>query len=304
VSAASWILITVATSWVAAGNRNDVNRAEKLAAAHQCGPALFSWLSARRTQGHVRPGPHVKACLALFRPIKQHLPPVRLSVWPPLRQEQWIRIPEGTFLMGSNDEEKTRAALHEPGQQASFWHEPPLHQQPLSDFFIARTEVTHAQWAACVQAGRCPTRSGRPTLPVVSVTWSEARAYCHWVGGRLPTEAQWEKAARGPFIPRNIWPWGRRPTCSRRKPNGPGPIAAQACDQSVYGVMDMGGNVAEWVREQKRLSKKGTVVLVKGGSWKSSVASSRIASRRWVVSTTRKNDIGFRCVVTSRTRSL
>ena len=303
----SWILAALVAASVPASSKDDANRAKKLAAAQRCGPALFYWFVSTSSHSHATVDRHIKHCLSLLRHPKQRrtIPSFRLRAWPSLHQTQWIRIPAGNFLMGSNDEEKTWFSHRAPSQRHRIWQESPLHQQRTREFLIARTEVTHMQWTACVRAGRCPTHPGPPNLPIVSVTWIEAQAYCHWVGGNLPTEAQWEKAARGPQVPRNIWPWGKRVclSCSNGQPGGPNPVATQPCDQSVYGVMDMGANVAEWVLDGKQTRKTGSLALVKGGSWKASSATSRIAFRRWVPSTTRRSDIGFRCVVTSRTRS-
>jgi len=162
--------------------------------------------------------------------------------------------------------------------------ETPLHTVYLDGYFIDKHEVTNGQYAQCVAAGVCkdpPTYtydgqdiytdnhygdSQYANYPVTMVTWNDADNYCSWVGKSLPTEAQWEKAARGSSDTR-IWPWGNSyPTCSILTfwDHGPGnsdmcgtnvngvataPVGSRPGGASPYGVMDMAGNVWEWVAD-------------------------------------------------------
>ena len=168
---------------------------------------------------------------------------------------EWVELSGGSFDMGASD-----------GQQ----DEAPVHVVELSAFAMARTETTVRQYEQCVAVGACtmPDSAGpamsygkpdRRSHPVNGVTWDDADAFCHWAGGYLPSEAQWEFAARsgGKAIP---WPWGSaRATCERAVMNGddglgPGcgrkttwPVCSKPLGGTAQGLCDMGGNVAEWV---------------------------------------------------------
>lgn len=133
----------------------------------------------------------------------------------------------------------------------------------LPTFLIDRTEVTVGQYSACVEAGACSapnTRndcnfgaSGRRDHPVNCVDWEQARAYCAWAGKRLPTEAEWEKAARG--VDGRRYPWGDEgPTPTRANLSGAhdgfsatSPVGRFLAGASPFGALDMLGNVSEWL---------------------------------------------------------
>jgi serine/threonine-protein kinase len=230
-----------------------------------------------------------------------------------------VFIPAGAFLMGSADTDRSADPIEQP-----------QHQVTLDEFWIDQTEVTNAMYALCVQDGAClaprsrnsATRInnnyyGNPQFdhyPVIFITLEDARAYCRWAGngtGRLPTEAEWEKAARGPDG--QLYPWGD---------DAPGPTRAnyggtlgdtQAAGQyagfaSPYGALDMAGNVAEWVNDGYKAygpdpvfnpigSNNTSSWVLRGGSWKSSANGIRAAARvRFIQTTYRGNDVGFRCV--------
>ncbi len=154
-----------------------------------------------------------------------------------------VVIPAGEFVMGSNTS----------GER----DERPEHRLALPAFAMDRTEVTRANYYRCVRAGVCedawlPRDTFRdPAQPIVAVSWFAARAYCHWAGGRLPTEQEWEKAARGPEG--RTYPWGNdAPTPARavyhlRMNLGhPAPVGTHPGGDSPYGLHDMAGNVWEW----------------------------------------------------------
>src|SRR5262249_12102561 len=137
-------------------------------------------------------------------------------------------------------------------------------------FTIDRTEVTRAAYAACVAARRCKPvpaaaagpADGDPQLPVTGVSWADAQAYCKFASGRLPTEIEWEKAARG--TDGREYPWGGELDCARanwgnfegegpcagKNPGRPTPVGRYPAGASAYGAQDMGGNVWEWVADK------------------------------------------------------
>lgn len=161
-----------------------------------------------------------------------------------------VIVPAGPFMMGCNPAVDTCDLLLD---------EMPYHEVTLSDFEIDVTEVSQSAYQACVSAGPCgaPTMYydpvGTPMHPVIHVTWQQAFAYCAWVGKRLPTEAEWEKAARGtdgrPF------PWGSAPPdCTLGNlaacPDGyTQPVGSYPAGASAYGALDMAGNAREWVSD-------------------------------------------------------
>lgn len=160
-----------------------------------------------------------------------------------------IEIPAGTFTMGSE---------HDQDQ--------PEHEARMAAFSIDATEVTVAQYAACVDAGACKPPTGgvydvlcasndvnwnasdRPDHPMNCVPWDQAHAFCGWAGKRLPTEEEWEYAARG--TDGRTYPWGNDPPttqlCWQRRETGTCPAGQSSGDKSPFGVMDMAGNVSEW----------------------------------------------------------
>ncbi len=170
-----------------------------------------------------------------------------------------VLIPEGTFEMGCDWGTDPYLCTVE---------ESPLHTVQLDADYIDKHEVTNSRYAACVDAGVCsaPKRTSSPTwpsyygdpayanYPVIYVDWLQAGAFCEWEHKRLPTEAEWEKAARG-ASDRRAFPWGNdTPPCGRA--NGPTgcvgdttAVGSYSAGASPYGVMDMAGNVLEWVND-------------------------------------------------------
>lgn len=199
-----------------------------------------------------------------------------------------IIIPAGPFLMG------------EPGQPVE-----------LPEFRIAKYPVTNAEYYRFVEATghRCPDhwlRDGRypPELarhPVVFVSWESAVAYAEWVGARLPTEAEWEKAARG--TDGRLYPWGNEflpQNCntSEAGTDGTRPVEAYPGGASPYGVMDMAGNVWEWTATN--YDAEGVWRVLKGGAWDyKGIKDTRCAYRVYFRPDFRNGAVGFRCCWTN-----
>jgi serine/threonine-protein kinase len=220
----------------------------------------------------------------------------------------WATIPAGDFLMGSTgadkmawDDEKPQFSVH------------------LPEYRIGLTPVTNRQYQQFVEAtghrvpdhwkdGRIP--SGKADHPVVGITWHDAQAFCTWAEVRLPTEAEWEKAARG--TDGRIWPWGNNaPTdehCNfNRSVSDTTPVGNYQPGASPYGVLDMAGNVWEWTstlykgypyksddgREDPKAS--GTRVL-RGGAFYNDENFVRCAFRYNIDPTFRYYGVGFRVV--------
>ncbi len=168
-------------------------------------------------------------------------------------------VPAGEFTMGHTEE----------GMDTS-----PAHQVSLQDFLIDKTEVTVAQYKACVDCGACqaPLRDGSHTgrepyygnpaydnFPVIFISWVDAKAYCEAIGKRLPTEAEWEKAARGASA--NVYPWGAaKPTINNanflyeelsmfERRNDTVAVTDFEAGKSPYEALNMAGNVREWVED-------------------------------------------------------
>jgi len=161
-----------------------------------------------------------------------------------------VKIPAGSFASGCKDAADTDCY----GDESSVL-------TYVSEFFIDRTEVTQSAYKQCIDAGACTapattTTYFNPTTmpqhPVADVTWYQAAQYCKWAGKRLPTEAEWEKAARG--RDGRKYPWGTlAPDCTLANANNCNTkfqaVGSHPTGASPYGVLDMAGNVAEWVRD-------------------------------------------------------
>jgi len=178
-----------------------------------------------------------------------------------------VHVPGGTFQMGSSDAEIDAAFAQCEQDWGSgncerswFEDESPQHAVTLDDFWIDRTEVTNAQYALCVADGVCDRSSyaddedyNGDDQPVVGVSWYDADAYCKWAGAQLPTEAQWEYAARGEQG--YIYPWGNdAPTCERAQFGSCSgrtiPVGTLLDGASWCGALDMAGNVWEWTEDR------------------------------------------------------
>ena len=259
-----------------------------------------------------------------------------------------VVIPAGAFWMGTAKEELPALVEACKGQgrdeaqcRALFEREQPRHRVVLEGFYLDRFEVTNARFERFVVSARHRTTAERegsgwvhrvkdgwvevkgaswktpdgprtdrtPDGPVVQVSWDDARAYCGWAGKRLPTEAEWEKAARGTDGRR--YPWGDEWDPSRVKresARGPTSVGSYPGGVSPYGVHDMAGNVWEWVadwydRDYYRRSPERNPTgpptaqfkVLRGGSWADTPISLRSAYRDVAPQESRNAYLGFRC---------
>ncbi|MFM8320313.1 MAG: SUMF1/EgtB/PvdO family nonheme iron enzyme, partial [Chloroflexota bacterium] len=225
-----------------------------------------------------------------------------------------VYIPAGEFQMGSD-----------PADRQAGDEEKPAHAVYLRAYWIDRTEVTNAMYARCEAAGDCQppaqraskTRpdyygaAGFENYPVIYVAWEDARAYCAWADRRLPSEAEWEKAARGEDA--RPYPWGDRlPSAALANFNSQVgdtlPAGSYPAGASPYGVLDLAGNVAEWVADWYTESyyslapytnppgpRQGEFRVLRGGSWFSQARAMRAAFRLWNYPALQADTVGFRC---------
>ncbi len=219
-----------------------------------------------------------------------------------------VIVDAGPFMMGCND------GVDDLCNQ----DESPYHEVTLDCFQIDSTEVTRADYNTCIEAGVCTTPAcdfdpvGLAEHPVTCVTWDDAAAYCAWAGKRLPTEAEWEKAARGTSGVR--YPWGNDwfDDCDLVNANlcrlDTEPVGTHPTGASIYGAMDIAGNVREWVNdrygstyytaspaENPQGPDMGALRVIRGGSWNSSVVEFRTSFRGADAPTLADNETGFRC---------
>jgi len=233
-----------------------------------------------------------------------------------------VYIPAGKFIMGSNDVDNLNLAKEFGAREKMFFeNEKPVRIIYLKGFYIDKYEVTNKEYSLLITKARYspppPQWKDKISLqlrenhPVFNVNWFDAEAYCAWRGKRLPTEEEWEKAARGPRG--NRYPWGD--TFDEEKGNlnlkDTVPVGTIPEDKSYYGVYDMGGNLMEWTSswykpypgstfpskdygEKFRVVRGSTGNIV--GHYHITKIFSRSSYRHTQLSNAKTIDLGFRCV--------
>jgi formylglycine-generating enzyme required for sulfatase activity len=241
-----------------------------------------------------------------------------------------VHVPAGEFLMGSKE-----------GDPDAYDNEHPQHTVYVSEFWIDKTEVTNEQYGHCVAAGVCQALSDYvcqasadadnvvlfnvADQPVVGVSWYDAQTYCEWVRKRLPTEAEWEKAARG--TDGRKYPWGNSfddckvnfcdaANCAFNHRYGgndgyqcTAPVGSYPEGASPHHALDMAGNVEEWCQDwydadyyasspqrDPQGPSSGNRRVTRGGSWYSNQTFVRTTSRDWGFPHVGNQYVGFRCV--------
>ncbi len=235
-----------------------------------------------------------------------------------------VCVPAGEFLMG--------AAATDPQAQDN---EKPQHRVYLDAFWIDRTEVTNENFARCVAAGACHPRKYTPYLdgvssrtrpdyygnpqydsyPVLLYDADEAQTYCHWADRRLPTEAEWEKAARGADT--RLFPWGNDLDCAKANYLGctddTAEVTSSLTGASPYGALHLAGNVWEWVADWYEPDyyayaptrnplgpETGEFRVRRGGGWKSLASELRVTARaNGNPQHYFDGQMGFRCAVST-----
>ncbi|MEI7989205.1 MAG: SUMF1/EgtB/PvdO family nonheme iron enzyme, partial [Chloroflexota bacterium] len=217
-----------------------------------------------------------------------------------------VCVQAGEFLMGSKKEDPL-----------SYPNEHPQHNVYLDAFWIDRTEITNLMYGRCVQTGECKppikgsyqyNNASYANHPVI-VDWQSAQAYCQWSNRRLPSEAEWEKAARG--VDTLTYPWGNEISCQDANYSGcigdSKPVGSYLDSASPYGALDMAGNVWEWVADwydkgyyanspsiNPQGPSSGERHVLRGGAWDDSYDRNlRTAYRNGL----EKDTTGFRCVL-------
>lgn len=211
------------------------------------------------------------------------------------------RVTKGSFIMGNNEGEAD---------------ERPEHSVMLDAYWIDVYEVTNSDYEKCVQAGKCRAAEkykgfDDPSKPVVGVSWFDAADYCAWVEKRLPTEAEWERAARGDDG--RFYPWGNTLDCLHANYRecalkSTTTVGSYPEGKSPYNLMDMAGNASEWVAdwydpnyyasspiENPKGPETGKYRVVRGGSWLRYAYLMKSSDRAALSPHTRNNSTGFRC---------
>jgi formylglycine-generating enzyme required for sulfatase activity len=237
---------------------------------------------------------------------------------------EFVLVPGGTFRMGCESQDTE-----------CFDNEKPAHPVSVGEFWLGMTDVTVAAYAKCVQAGACEGsiqsidtethacnwKNGRMDHPMNCIKWDESERFCRWVGGRLPTAEEWERAAKGGED--RVYPWGDQPPngalanfCDKNCPDafndeqrqrwtdnhwidyaqddgyaGTSPVGVYPSGASKWGLLDMSGNVWQWTASNYDATNK----EVRGGGWAGTHRDLRASYRYRHRPSDRLTFVGFRC---------
>jgi formylglycine-generating enzyme required for sulfatase activity len=221
------------------------------------------------------------------------------------RNDEFVRIPAGSFKMGSASGQEDEAPVHDVYVDAFEMAVYPVTRLAYAEFLRATAHVLPREWSVAA--------FDKPELPVVGVSWEDATAFCAWMGGgvRLPTEAEWERAARG-GVEEEAYPWGNEvpdwiPDGGRGPLAGPWPVDLGPPNR--FGVSGIAANIHEWCADwhardyYARASSRnpagppaGLRRASRGGSWRHAVTISRSSARSKLDPSFRYTDYGFRVV--------
>lgn len=214
--------------------------------------------------------------------------------------DEMVLIPGGTFTMGTD---------------SGMLGEGPAHLVTLSPFWMDRTEVTRDDYSLCLEAGVCTAPKCTLTLegafPVECTDWTQARTFCEWRGARLPTEAEWERAAQG--ARGGLYPWGSgAPSCSLAVSDPCGEETLEVCSlpggDTDEGLCDMAGNASEWVMDwysdtyysespetDPQGPERGTRRVIRGGGYRTALGTLKTSDRASRIPGVGSPGTGFRC---------
>jgi formylglycine-generating enzyme required for sulfatase activity len=240
-----------------------------------------------------------------------------------------LYVPAGEFTMGSYAWDALAICQKSRNDCYVTWFtdEQPPHRVNLDAFWIDKTEVTNKMYSSCVDAGACRSPISKRShyhsryygnadydnYPVIYVDWKMAKTYCEWAGRRLPTEAEWEKAARG--TKGSLYPWGdNAPNTSLLNfgnyVGDTSEVGKYPGGASLYGALDMAGNVWEWVSslyesypydeaDGRENLDSSDARVVRGGAWNDYAYVARSAERYRYVARDSNSTVGFRCAVSA-----
>jgi iron(II)-dependent oxidoreductase len=243
----------------------------------------------------------------------------------PKPQDDMLLIPAGEFLMGSTEQEISDAWRQNDGgwERQDYISSYPQRKITLPDFYIDKKEVSNGDYGMFVEATKRPAPSlwddqtlNSPNQPAIGVDWNDAAAYCRWLEKRLPSEAEWEKAARG--TDGRAWPWGNvwNPENSNHGEGGgygfdkidgweyTAPVGTEL-GVSPYGALNMAGNVYEWTADDFNAYPENDKYIqedfeknfktLRGGAYDDGISEQRAATRCGFRKDYKDVDVGFRC---------
>ncbi len=227
---------------------------------------------------------------------------------PDLRPDvEMVEVPAGAFTMGNDSGDPKEAPAHEVNLPALYMDKFEVTNANFAAFVKATNYQTEAEKAESKQSWQTYATAGKETHPVVKVTFNDAQAFCAWMGKRLPTEEEWEKAARG--TDQRDFPWGdlwdtTRANVKLSGLRGTAAVGSFSGGASPYGAEDMSGNVAEWTSSPFVAYPGSTYQdpqynpdarVIRGGGWFDEQKQVRTTSRNGGFISTANDDLGFRC---------